>query len=142
MILATSAAQFPIINLVKYKFLVYLTQWLYSYKTFLKKDGVSNTQCLIRAHQKNPSFSVAISAEGTRKRIETWRTGWWYIVKETKLPVLLVGLDFKNKTVVLDQFMEMDEKDTYEKVLPLVQERLKRYQPHTPSNCSLFDVTA
>jgi lauroyl/myristoyl acyltransferase len=38
-----------------------------------------------------------LSPEGTRSRIEKWRTGFWWIANETKSPIIPVAFDFKAK---------------------------------------------
>ena len=45
-------------------------------------------------------FRIAMSPEGTRKKVEKLRTGFYYIAKEAKVPILLVGFDFKHKQVI------------------------------------------
>jgi 1-acyl-sn-glycerol-3-phosphate acyltransferase len=45
-------------------------------------------------------FRIAMSPEGTRKKVEKLRTGFYYIAKEAKVPILLVGFDFKQKQVI------------------------------------------
>ncbi len=45
-------------------------------------------------------FRIAMSPEGTRKKVEKLRTGFYYIAKEANVPILLVGFDFKHKQVI------------------------------------------
>lgn len=47
------------------------------------------------------SFLLALSPEGTRKKVDKLRTGFYYIALEAKVPIIMVGLDFKHKTVVV-----------------------------------------
>lgn len=51
-----------------------------------------------------PDFSVAITPEGTRKYVEQWKTGFWHIAKEAKVPLVLVSFDYPNKEVRLSDF--------------------------------------
>ena len=44
-------------------------------------------------------FRLAIAPEGTRKKIETWKTGFYYIAIEAKVPIICVAFDYKTKTV-------------------------------------------
>jgi 1-acyl-sn-glycerol-3-phosphate acyltransferase len=46
-------------------------------------------------------FLLALSPEGTRKKVDRLRTGFYYIALEAKVPIVLIGFDFKNKTIVL-----------------------------------------
>ena len=38
-----------------------------------------------------------MAPEGTRKKVETWRTGFYYIAKTANVPIIMFTLDFKNK---------------------------------------------
>ncbi len=48
---------------------------------------------------QNSQFLVALSPEGTRKRVDSLKTGFYYIAKQAKVPIVMTGLDFKNKTL-------------------------------------------
>jgi 1-acyl-sn-glycerol-3-phosphate acyltransferase len=40
---------------------------------------------------------ILVPAEGTRKRVEKWRTGFYRIALEAKVPISLGYLDYKKK---------------------------------------------
>lgn len=42
-------------------------------------------------------FILALSPEGTREYVEKWRTGFYYIALQAKVPIVLSYLDFENK---------------------------------------------
>ena len=42
-------------------------------------------------------FRMALAPEGTRKKVSRWRTGFYYIAKEAKVPIIMFTLDFENK---------------------------------------------
>ncbi len=42
-------------------------------------------------------IALLVPAEGTRKRVEKWKTGFYHIAKKADVPVLLGYLDYKNK---------------------------------------------
>lgn len=47
---------------------------------------------------KHDSFAIAIAPEGTRKKVEKLRTGFYFIAAKARVPIIMVGLDYKNKT--------------------------------------------
>jgi 1-acyl-sn-glycerol-3-phosphate acyltransferase len=48
---------------------------------------------------------VLVPAEGTRTRVERWRTGFYHIAVGAKVPISLGYLDYKNKEAgILDVF--------------------------------------
>lgn len=48
-----------------------------------------------------PGFSIAITPEGTRKKVESWKTGFWRIAKEADVPLVLTSFDYSRKEVIL-----------------------------------------
>jgi len=42
---------------------------------------------------------LALSPEGTRRRVERWRTGFWHIAQGADVPILPVGLDYATRTI-------------------------------------------
>jgi 1-acyl-sn-glycerol-3-phosphate acyltransferase len=44
-------------------------------------------------------FRLALSPEGTRKKTERWRTGFYYIAKIAQVPIIMVAFDYRTKTV-------------------------------------------
>ncbi|MDR0364896.1 MAG: 1-acyl-sn-glycerol-3-phosphate acyltransferase [Bacteroidales bacterium] len=50
---------------------------------------------------KSPRMFLVVTPEGTRKKVNRWRKGFYQIAQETGVPVLLGALDFKKKEVKL-----------------------------------------
>lgn len=46
-------------------------------------------------------FRLGLSPEGTRKKVTKWKTGFYYIAKAAKVPIVLVAFDFGKKQVKL-----------------------------------------
>ncbi len=42
-------------------------------------------------------FRLALSPEGTRKKVTAWKTGFYYIAKGANVPVVMAAFDFENK---------------------------------------------
>ena len=40
---------------------------------------------------------MALAPEGTRKKVDKWRTGFYYIAKTANVPIVMFTLDYKNK---------------------------------------------
>ena len=47
--------------------------------------------------QKNDHFILTIAPEGTRKKVNKWKTGFYYIAKEANVPIVMVAFDFGKK---------------------------------------------
>lgn len=61
-------------------------------------DTVSAT---VKLFEERKIFRLALSPEGTRKRVATWKTGFYYIAKQANVPIILVAFDFGKKQIKL-----------------------------------------
>lgn len=50
-----------------------------------------------------PGFSIAITPEGTRRKVETWKTGFWRIARKADVPLVLTSFDYARKEVILSE---------------------------------------
>lgn len=58
-----------------------------------KVDAIARVFC------RKKEFRLAIAPEGTRKKVDKWKTGFYYIAQKAKVPVVPVAFDWKNKEV-------------------------------------------
>jgi 1-acyl-sn-glycerol-3-phosphate acyltransferase len=64
---------------------------------------------IFNAHE---NFILALAPEGTRKKVDKMRTGFYYIAKGAGVPIVPVGFDFAQKRIVLaDPMMPTDNFD-------------------------------
>jgi len=57
-------------------------------------------------------FRLALSPEGTRKKVAKWKTGFYYIAKGAKVPIVMATLDFGNKQVKFSEpYYTTDDKE-------------------------------
>jgi 1-acyl-sn-glycerol-3-phosphate acyltransferase len=49
---------------------------------------------------RNPAFILALSPEGTRKKVERLRTGFYHIALQAGVPIVMAALDFENRQVI------------------------------------------
>lgn len=68
---------------------------------------------IVDVYNTRERFILGISPEGTRKKVETWKSGFYYISKGANVPILSAALDFENKTLIIkdEQFFTTDDKD-------------------------------
>ena len=52
---------------------------------------------IAKLFENEDEFRLTLAPEGTRKKVDKWRTGFYYIAKEAKVPIIMFTLDFKNK---------------------------------------------
>ncbi|MDD4727727.1 MAG: 1-acyl-sn-glycerol-3-phosphate acyltransferase [Dysgonamonadaceae bacterium] len=62
--------------------------------------------------ENRKKFQLALTPEGTRKRANKWKKGFYFIALKAKVPIALVALDYGTKTVsFLDTFYPTGDVD-------------------------------
>lgn len=56
---------------------------------------------VLKIFERHDEFILAMAPEGTRKKVEKLRTGFYYIAKGAHVPIVPVGFDFWKKEVVI-----------------------------------------
>ncbi|MBL7850793.1 MAG: lysophospholipid acyltransferase family protein [Cyclobacteriaceae bacterium] len=58
---------------------------------------------VVKIFERHEKFILAIAPEGTRKKVGKLRTGFYYIAKGAKVPIVPVGFDFARKAVIISE---------------------------------------
>lgn len=64
-----------------------------------RSKKTSLTEQMAEEFKKRDYFQLAITPEGTRKQNSDWKRGFYYIALEAKIPIVIIVLDYKDKTV-------------------------------------------
>jgi 1-acyl-sn-glycerol-3-phosphate acyltransferase len=62
-------------------------------------DGVVEQAAAVLAPSR--SAFLAIAPEGTRRKVERWKSGFWRIARAAGAPILPVAFDYRTRAVVL-----------------------------------------
>ena len=98
---------------------------------FLKTGGApvdrsknsDTVEAVANLFREREVFRLALAPEGTRKKVETWKTGFYYIAVAAKVPIILVAFDYGKKTV---RFSEpLYPSGDYDADLPIYREFFK-----------------
>ncbi len=54
---------------------------------------------IIDIFNSKEEFRLGLSPEGTRKKVDKWKTGFYYIAKGANVPVVMATLDFGKKEI-------------------------------------------
>jgi len=57
----------------------------------------NKVMAIAKLFEDRDEFRMAMAPEGTRKKVEKWKTGFYYIAKAAKVPILMFTLDFEHK---------------------------------------------
>lgn len=66
----------------------------------LYRGAGGQVENVIETFKQNENLLIAMAPEGTRKRVNKLKTGFYYIAKEANLPIILCGFDYAKKEVV------------------------------------------
>lgn len=58
---------------------------------------------IVKVFNEKEQFRLALSPEGTRKKVDKWKTGFYYIAKGAKVPVVMATIDYGKKQVKLSE---------------------------------------
>jgi len=59
--------------------------------------------------ETNETIWMGLTPEGTRSKVERYKTGYLRMAKAANVPLFIIGIDGKNKRVVLDRLWEPSE---------------------------------
>ena len=87
---------------------------------------------------KKDDFSLVITPEGTRSRVEKWRKGFYNMALAAKVPIVLAGGDYKRKTVNLGYKIPYEKLEmlSFEEIMQEIQDFYIKYDitPKIPEN--------
>lgn len=84
-----------------------------------RTPGQDKVQYIASLFLKKEEFRLALAPEGTRKKVEKWRTGFYYIASEANVPIIRVGFDYASKKVCIAE--PFYTRGTLEVDLPKIQ---------------------
>lgn len=58
-------------------------------------------QQAVQRFREHAQFILILSPEGTRKRVERWKMGFYHIARNSGVPIVPGALDFANKRIVI-----------------------------------------
>lgn len=67
---------------------------------FSKQGMVDQAVALFNS---NENFMLGLAPEGTRKRVNTLRSGFYHIAKKAGVPIVPIGFDYENKRVLIGE---------------------------------------
>ncbi len=78
--------------------------WLMSALGGIAIDRSKSTnfvKSVVDEYDKRDSLTIQIAPEGTRNKVDRFKTGYYYIAKKANIPVLPIAFDWANKLVVV-----------------------------------------
>ena len=81
---------------------------------------------------RSNAIIIGIAPEGTRSKVEKWKTGFYHIAVKANVPILLLKTDYENKEVgIICDFIPCGD---FEKDMLFIQEQYKDVKGKIPEN--------
>ena len=98
------------------------------------------TDHMAELYQKRDILNLAVTPEGTRKATPKWKKGFYHIALKANVPIIMVKIDYKTKTISLfDTFYPTGDEtnDIWN-----IQQLFKDVTPRNPKNFILPEKPA
>jgi 1-acyl-sn-glycerol-3-phosphate acyltransferase len=66
-----------------------------------RKKSENKVEAITKVFEELDEFRLAIAPEGTRKKVDKWKTGYYYIALSANVPIVPVSLDYPSKTICI-----------------------------------------
>jgi len=64
--------------------------------------GQNKVEAIAEIFKNKEMFLLAMSPEGTRKKVVSWKTGYYYIAIAANVPIICVAFDYSTKKVIIN----------------------------------------
>ena len=64
-----------------------------------RSKSANRVEGIVDIFNNHEKFILALSPEGTRKKLNKWKTGFYYVAKGANVPIVMVGFDFGSKSI-------------------------------------------
>ncbi|MDY7394227.1 1-acyl-sn-glycerol-3-phosphate acyltransferase [Aureibaculum sp. 2210JD6-5] len=86
----------------------------------------------VNLFNNSDKLALGVPAEGTRKRVDRWKTGFYHIAIKTNVPVCLCFVDFKKKIAGVGEVLYLS--GDFEKDMTIIQDFYKDITGKHPEN--------
>ncbi len=85
---------------------------------------------VVQKFNKAEKLYIALSPEGTRKKVDRLRTGFYHIAKKAGVPIVMIGLDYAKKELSIAEafYPSDDERADFRKIIEFFAP-VKGYHP-------------
>ena len=103
-----------------------------------RQKRTSMTDAMAETAKSVDKFKLCITPEGTRKRVEEWKKGFYFIALKAGIPILLYGVDYERKliqctrTIIPSGDLEADMRE--------IKLYFKNFKGRKPENFTTGDI--
>ena len=63
----------------------------------------NKVEAIAALFEKKEIFRLGMSPEGTRKKTDRWKTGFYYIAEKAQVPIIMVAFDYAKKMITFSE---------------------------------------
>lgn len=97
-----------------------------------RKDRHNLVDSLVGLFLKKEDLILNLSPEGTRSKVDRWKTGFYYIALHAEVPIVLLGIDYKKKEIgIIDT---LNPSGDFSKDILIIQNKFHGISARFPEN--------
>ena len=106
----------------------YIFRWLGGYPVDRSKHN-NLVDAVVELYDSKERFAIAIAPEGTRSRATRLKTGFYHIARLAKVPIVMVGINFKTKVITFCEPFHPsgDQQADFERILAFFRTQVGKY---------------
>jgi 1-acyl-sn-glycerol-3-phosphate acyltransferase len=76
-------------------------------------------ESVVKKFNEADGLVIALSPEGTRKKVDKLRTGFYHIARQAEVPILMAALDFGNRKIIFSEpfYATTNEVEDFKKIM-------------------------
>jgi len=81
-----------------------------------RNKATNFVQSVAKKYEEYDSLYITITPEGTRKKVDKFKSGFYYIAKEADIPILPIVFDFEHKTLRILSLFHLNDNNPKEDI--------------------------
>ena len=98
-----------------------------------RTPGQKKVEAIANIFKNKEELRLAMSPEGTRKKVKDWKTGFYYIARSAEVPIVMIAFDFGRKKVKLSRplYVTADKERDFDKIRSFYKEVIGKVPHYT-----------
>ncbi len=98
-------------------------------------DKKSSVDAIADLFEGREELRMVITPEGTRSRVEKWKTGFYYVALKANVPIALAFINYETKTCGIDKVIYPT--GNFEADMKLIMDFYRKFKGKNPENFAL-----
>jgi 1-acyl-sn-glycerol-3-phosphate acyltransferase len=103
-----------------------------------RSKNQNQVEQVVKIFNEKEVFHIALSPEGTRKKVSRLKSGFYHIAKNANVPIVMVALDFEHKKVIFSAPFHTSDNEAADK--QKIVSFFKGIKGYLPANSITEDI--